>query len=115
MEADKPKEGRGDLEYLGYYSLADGAKLFDAFQAVSIDYRADLADSTGAITPEHSFVGGTAGNAVQVLISVDPARREDVQRIHRELFGDCLPNYDSSFFKSQLNLDPEDRPSNSDA
>ncbi|MBA2682564.1 MAG: hypothetical protein H0U76_29740 [Ktedonobacteraceae bacterium] len=62
-----------------------------------------MADSTGAISPIRSRMGGTCGQAVQMLISTDPARREDVHRIHRALFGDCLPNYDSSFFAGSNN------------
>ena len=105
MEADEERASEEELEQLGYYSLADGAKLFDAFEAAAIDYGADLVDSNGAITPALSRMGGAFGNAVRVLISIDPRRREDVQRIHSELFGDCLPNYESSFFKEQHNLD----------
>lgn len=99
MKAKETSNDTGDLECL------------DAFEAADIDYGADLADSTGAISPAYSIVGGTCGAAAQVLVSIDPARREDVDRIHEELFGDCLPNYDSSFFKEQRNLDPDDRDS----
>jgi len=114
MEANQPSDAKDDLEYLGYYSPADGAKLIDAFEAADIDCAAGLADSTGAITPALSLLGGTFGQAVQVLISIDPTRREDVNRIHKDLFGDCLPNYDSSFFKQQQNLDPDDRASSNE-
>ena len=109
MEAIKAKDAGGDLEYLGYYSPTDAAKLFEAFEAAGVDFAADVTDATGAISPLVAFVGGTFGQAVQVLISIDPARREDVDRIHKGLFGDCLPNYDSSFFKEQQNLDPDDQ------
>ena len=109
MEAIKPNDSRGDLVYLGYYSPADAAKLFEAFKAAGVDFAADVTDASGAISPVVSYVGGTFGQAVQVLISIDPARREDVDRIHKSLFGDCLPNYDSSFFKEQQNLDSDDR------
>ena len=111
MAAIESNYASGDLEYLGYYSPADAAKLFEAFEAAGVDFAADVADATGAISPVVSFVGGTFGQAVQVLISIDPARREDVDRIHKDLFGDCLPNYDSSFFKEQQKLDPDDQAS----
>jgi hypothetical protein len=113
MKADEPTQ-EGDLEYLGYYSPAHGANLFEAFGAAGIGYAADFIDSTGAISPVLSLAGGTFGNAVRVLISIDPARRKDVDRIHKDLFGDCLPNYDSSFFKEQQNLDPNDRTSSNE-
>ena len=110
-----PKHDNDDLEELGYYSPADAVKLFEAFQAAGIDFAAGVADATGAISPVLSFLGGTFGRAVQVLISIDPARQEDVDRIHKDLFGDCLPNYDSSFFKEQQYFDPDEQPSKEDA
>jgi hypothetical protein len=115
MDAIEPNHASGDLEYLGYYSFADATKLFEAFEAADVDFAADVADATGAISPVVSYVGGTFGQAVQVLISIDPARREDVDRIHKDLFGDCLPNYDSSFFTEQQNIDPDDQASKEEA
>jgi len=109
MESREPNASRGDLEYLGYYSPADAAKLFDAFEAAGLDFAADVTDATGAISPVVSCAGGTFGQAVQVLISIDPSRREDVERIHKNLFGDCLPNYDSSFFREDRKLEPDDQ------
>ena len=111
----EPNQDRRDLEELGYYSPADAAKLFEAFAAAGIDFAADVADATGAISPVLSFLGGTFGQAVQVLIRIDPGRREDVDRIHKDLFGDCLPNYDSSFFKEQQYFDPDDPASKDEA
>ena len=108
-------DASADLEYLGYYSPPDAAKLFDAFEAAGVDFAADVSDATGAIGPLVSSAGGTFGNAVRVLIRTDPARRADVDRIHQRLFGDCLPNYESSFFKEQRNLDPDDRASNDES
>jgi hypothetical protein len=107
--ANTESDMQGGYEYLGYYSPADGAKLFQAFDAAGIDYAADVADSTGKMSLALSVMGGSFGGAVQVLISIDPARRADVLRIHQELFGDCLPNYDSSFFKEHRKLEPDDQ------
>ena len=39
------------------------------------------------------------GPSTTLVISVDPARSNEANEILRDLFGDNLPNYDSSFFR----------------
>jgi len=102
-------EDKVEIEYLGYYSLSDAAKLAEAFEAAGVDYLGDVIDSSGKVSPTHSYHGGTYGLSVWVLISINPAHRDEALRVHQELFGDCLPNYDSSFFKDPQNVDPDDR------
>ena len=89
------------FEYLGYYAPSDAAKLFAAFEAAEVDFRADFFDGTNAIGSIAAVGGGRCGQAAHVLIRFDPERRKTVHEIHADLFGDCLPNYDSSFFAAQ--------------
>jgi hypothetical protein len=39
-----------------------------------------------------------------ILVSVDPKGANDAAEIHRDLFGDALPNYDSAFFRKHRNV-----------
>jgi hypothetical protein len=39
-----------------------------------------------------------------IAISVDLQRAGDGDKVHQELFGDGLPNYDSSFFREHRNV-----------
>jgi len=43
---------------------------------------------------------------VVIDISVDPVRASEVAQIHRDLLGDGLPNYASSFFREYGNVEP---------
>jgi hypothetical protein len=104
-----------NFEYLGYYSPPDAAKLFTAFEAANIDFRVECFDGTSAIGSIAASHGGGFGQAAQVLIRIDAEQRENVNRIHSKLFGDCLPNYDSAFFREQRNLDPDDQAPNNKA
>jgi hypothetical protein len=89
------------FEYLGYYTPSDAAKLFAAFEAADVGFRADFFDGTRSVGSFRAAGGGAFGQAAQVLIRIDPQRRKIVNKIHADLFGDCLPNYDSSFFADQ--------------
>ena len=91
----------GGLDYIGYYSPSDADKLIRAFTQAGIDYRVEVVDRTAdAVTPLGHF-GGLYSDSTQILLSGSVARREDIQRIHESLFGDCLPNFDSSFFNTR--------------
>ena len=90
-----PEEG---FEFIGYFSPSDAAKLFSAFERAGIDYRADFFDGVDSITPTLAYRGGSFGQNAQILIQAAHNRLEEVARIHTELFGDSLPNYDSTFF-----------------
>jgi hypothetical protein len=88
------------FEYIGYYAPPDAEKLIEAFTQAGIEYRADVIDRTAdAVTPLGHF-GGTFSRSVEILISGSVDRREQIHEIHARLFGDCLPNFDSSFFKT---------------
>ena len=89
-----------EFEYIGYYSPSDAEKLIEAFTREDIDYRAEVVDHTANPLTSLGHLGGLYSGATQILLSGSVARREDIQRIHESLFGDCLPNFDSSFFNS---------------
>ena len=90
-----PEEG---FEYLGYYTPPDAEKLFEAFTQAGIEYRADVIDHTANPATPLGHFGGTFSQPVQILVSGSVDRREEIHQIHAKLFGDCLPNFDSSFF-----------------
>jgi hypothetical protein len=93
MKSDGPQEK--DLTPLGRYSPHEASKLLERFSQAGITFRAE---------PLRAGYGGSNGPTVSMDISVDAARSSDVEQIHRELFGDGLPNYDSSFFRDQRNV-----------
>ena len=83
------------LVLLGRYSPHEASKLLERFSQAGITFRAE---------PLRAGYGGSNGPTVSMDISVDAARSSDVEQIHRELFGDGLPNYDSSFFRDLRNV-----------
>jgi hypothetical protein len=95
------KTTEDDFDVVGYYLPPEAERFLHALEEASIDHRAQVHDQTPEMTPIRSNLGGDFGQGVQILISVESTRREDVARIHEALFGDCLPNYDSSFFRAQ--------------
>ncbi len=111
----EPNAHDSNFEYLGYYSPPDASKLFTAFEAANIDFRAEFFDGTNTIGSIAAAHGGAFGRVAQVLIRIDPEQRAKVNRIHSKLFGDCLPNYDSAFFREQQNVDADDRAPNNEA
>ena len=86
---DQPTEDEFFL--LGSYSPHEAAKLLECFEKNGIVFRAQ--------TVRHSY-----HPRMTVAISVDPQRAGDSDKIHQELFGDGLPNYDSSFFRENRNV-----------
>ena len=45
-----------------------------------------------------------AGPTIDIDVSVEAGRASEAAQIHRELFGDEVPNYDSSFFRERRNV-----------
>lgn len=93
MKSDGPQQK--DFTPLGRYSPREASKLLERFEQADIAFRAE---------PLRAGYGGSNGPTVSMDISVDAARSAEVDRIHRELFGDGLPNYGSSFFRGQRNV-----------
>jgi hypothetical protein len=90
-----PAEG---FDYLGYYSPSDAEKLIQAFDRANIVYRVEIIDHTADAATPLGHCGGLYSASTQVLLSASTARRDEIQHIHESIFGDCLPNFDSSFF-----------------
>jgi hypothetical protein len=86
---DQPKED--DFFFLGGYSPHEAARLLERLEKDSIVFRAQAV--------RHSY-----HPRITVAVSVDVQRAGDADKIHQELFGDGLPNYDSSFFREHRNL-----------
>jgi hypothetical protein len=93
MKSENPQDA--PLVLLGRYSPHEASKLLERFSQAGITFRAESL---------RAGYGGSNGPTVSMDISVDAARSSDVEQIHRELFGDGLPNYDSSFFRDQRNV-----------
>ena len=83
MKSDKPEQT--EFVLLGTYAPREAVKLLARFKAAGIPFRMQPRKPS----PQP---GPTAG----IYISVDAARGTEVAEIHRDLFGDGLPNYDSS-------------------
>lgn len=86
----EPEEPTDDgYVFLGGYSPHDASKLFERFTQSGIAFRAQRKTMRSDLTS---------------LVSVESARASDAAEIHRNLFGDALPNYDSSFFRDHRNV-----------
>ncbi len=83
---------------MGTYSIVDARKLLTAFEEHGVDHRAEFRDGAADISPAMSYFGGAFGQAAQATVRVAPDHKELADRIHADLFGDCLPNYDATFF-----------------
>ena len=81
-----------DFVLLGSYPPGEAAKLLQRFHQAGIAFR------TQPRTPPPEPVP-----TVVIDISVDSKRASEVGQIHRDLFGDGLPNYHSSFFREDRN------------
>lgn len=84
---------------MGTYSIVDARRLLTAFEECGVDHRVGFRDGAADINPIMSSLGGAFGQAAQATVRVAPDHKERADRIHADLFGDCLPNYDASFFK----------------
>jgi hypothetical protein len=84
---------QGDFVLLGSYPPREAAKLLERFHQAKIAFR------TRPRRPPPE-----PGPTVVIDISVDSTRASEVAQIHRDLFGDGLPNYHSSFFGEHRNV-----------
>jgi hypothetical protein len=84
---------RNDFMLLGSYPPTEAAKLLERFHQAGIAFR------TQPRTPPPEPL-----STVLIDISVDSTRADEVAQIHRDLFGDGVPNYASSFFRDRRNL-----------
>jgi hypothetical protein len=82
------------LVLLGTYSPSEAARLLPRFEQAGIVF-AIISQAEG---------NNEAGPTITMEIRVDPTRSDEVDRIHRGLFGDLGPNYDSSFFRNRRNV-----------
>ena len=82
-----------DFVLLGSYPPTEAAKLLERFHEVGIAFR------TQPRTPPPE-----PGPMILIDISVDSTRAGEVAQIHRDLFGDGLPNNASLFFRDRRNL-----------
>jgi hypothetical protein len=90
MDANDQSKEDG-LFFLGGYSPREAARLLERLEKYGIVFRAEPVTH-----PNHP--------RLTVAISVDLQRAGDADKIHQELFGDGLPNYDSSFFREHRNV-----------
>ena len=82
-----------DFVLLGSYPPREAAKLLQRFHQAEIAFRTQ--PRTPPPEPKPTVV---------IDISVDSTRASEVAQIHRDLFGDGLPNYLSSFFRENRNV-----------
>ena len=90
MQSDEPEQA--DFVLLGSYPPREAAKLLERFHQAGIAFRTQPRRPP----PE-------PGPTVVIDISVPSTRASEVGQIHRDLFGDGLPNYQSSFFREDRN------------
>ena len=84
---------------LGTYSIVELEQLLPALDAAKVDYRLELRDGVSEITPFAAGMGGAFGQGARGTVRIAPGAKEAVRQIHTDLFGDCLPNYHSEFFR----------------
>jgi hypothetical protein len=105
MESDiDPAE---EFLLMGTYSIVDARKLLSGLDSAEIEYRVEFNDGVANIGPLQAESGGAFGQAAQATVSVAAAQKQQADRIHTDLFGDCLPNYDSTFFDNPDNVSDE--------
>jgi hypothetical protein len=90
MKSDKAEEA--DFVLLGSYPPGEAAKLLERFHQAGIAFRTQPRRPPPEPAP-----------TVVIDISVDSTRASEVAQIHRDLFGDGLPSYHSSFFNEHRN------------
>ena len=89
MKAVQPPED--GFTILSTYSPHEASRLLERFERSGIAFRAQTKKTRYYLKTE-------------IVISVEVARAGEAAEIHRELFGDGLPNYDSSFFRQRRNV-----------
>jgi hypothetical protein len=88
---DPTERAEDDFVMLGVYSPHEASRLLERFDQSGIEFRAKTRRTPYYLKTE-------------ILVSVDRERASDADAIHRDLFGDGLPNYDSSFFRGRRNV-----------
>ena len=96
-----PPQPSGEFWVLGSYSIMDAERLLPAFDEAHVQYEVELDDGSTKIDPVVSVLGGKFGQAAQATIKVAPASVELAKKVHTDVFGDCLPNYEAGFFKKK--------------
>ena len=91
MKSDESEQT--DFVLLGSYPPEDARNLLERFEQHGIAFHT---------RPRRPFP--QPGPPATMDISVDSARSSEVAQIQQELFGDSLPNYDSSFFRGRHNV-----------
>ncbi len=91
MRSDEPEHT--DFVLLGSYSPREAAQLLERFEQAGIPFRTQARKPL----PE-------PGPTAAIDISVDATRCTEVAQIQRDLFGEALPNYESSFFRDRRNV-----------
>jgi hypothetical protein len=82
-----------EFTMLGSYLAQDDQKLLERLDQAGIPFRT---------RPKMPFP--QLGPPITLVISVDSARSSEANQILRDLFGDNLPNYDSSSFRGQYKV-----------
>jgi extradiol dioxygenase family protein len=82
-----------EFTLLGSYLPQDAQKLLERLDQAGIAFRT---------RPTMPFP--QPGPSTTLVIGVDSARSSEANQILRDLFGDNLPNYDSSFFRGHHNV-----------
>jgi hypothetical protein len=104
-EADESDE----FLLMGTYSIVDARKLLTALESHDVAHRVEFRDGAADIVPALSYFGGAFGQAAQATVRVAPDHKERADQIHADLFGDCLPNYESTFFSdSDVTKEPDE-------
>jgi hypothetical protein len=91
MKSDETQAA--DFVLFGSHAPRYAAKLLERFEQAGIVFRTRARHAL----PE-------PGPTAVIDISVDSARASEVTQIHRDLFGDGLPNYESSSFRDRRNV-----------
>lgn len=106
MEPEQPPPE--EFFELGTYSIVDLERLLPALDAAEVEYQVELRDGLSEITPFVASMGGAFGQGARGTVKVASDEKEKVRKIHTDLFGDCLPNYDSEFFRDHGYADPDE-------
>ena len=76
-----PDFAEAGFDDIGYYRVPEARRLFDLLEKASIPYRF------------HTFPGiEEQAEPLLLLVSTAAARRDEVHRIHAQLFGDAGPS-----------------------
>ena len=91
MESDELQDA--DFVFIGSFPPREASKLLERFEQASIAFR--LRERKPLPQP---------GPTAALDIAVESGRVGEAARIHRDLFGDALPDYRSSFFRDRHNV-----------